>query len=274
MKINNTEKTLAEFREKLRLNELTKNTIKNYSRAVRTYLDFCEGDVSLETAIAFKDYLKATLDEVTVNLYINALNYFFRTSGENYTLKCIPIRKATTVENVIRKEEYDELRRRLIEDNDRNGINIIALLGGTGMRVSELVNVTLEDVERGYKDIPAKNKTRTVIFPKSVKLIIEQNAPENPSAHIIPMTVRGVQKKLATMAEKYGIRRSVMHPHSFRHFFAVQFLKHDKDISLLSDLLGHSNISTTSIYLTLSREQQTERLNDVMNKIMEDSEDE
>lgn len=274
MKINNTEKTLAEFREKLRLNELTKNTVKNYSKAVRTYLDFCEGDVSLETAIAFKDYLKATLDEVTVNLYINALNYFLRTSGENYTLKCIPIRKATTVENVICKEEYDELRRRLIEDNDRNGINIIALLGGTGMRVSELVSVTLEDVERGYKDIPAKNKTRTVIFPKSVKLIIEQNAPENPSAHIIPMTVRGVQKKLATMAEKYGIRRSVMHPHSFRHFFAVQFLKHDKDISLLSDLLGHSNISTTSIYLTLSREQQTERLNDVMNKIMEDSEDE
>lgn len=274
MKINNTEKTLAEFREKLRLNELTKNTIKNYSRAVRTYLDFCEGDVNLETAIAFKDYLKTTLDEVTVNLYINALNHFFRISGENYTLKCIPIKKATTVENVICKEEYDELRRRLIEDNDRNGINIIALLGGTGMRVSELVNVTLEDVERGYKDIPAKNKTRTVIFPKSVKLIIEQNAPENPSAHVIPMTVRGVQKKLATMSEKYGIRRSVMRPHSFRHFFAVQFLKHDKDISLLSDLLGHSNISTTSIYLTLSREQQAERLDGVMNKIMEDSEDE
>ena len=79
------------------------------------------------------------------------------------------------------------------------------------------------------------------------------------------ITARGISQQLINYAHKYSINEKVMHPHSFRHFFAIEFLKHDNDISLLADLMGHSSINTTAIYLTLSKEEQIDRLNKAMN---------
>lgn len=271
MEYENIAEAAARFENALKSNELSNNTVRNYSKAVRTYLDFCEGDVNIDTAIAFKDYLKTTLEEATVNLYVNALNCFFGFTGETFKLKCVPVKRLTTTENVITEDEYLTLCNKLSEDGDAVNTAIVSLLAQTGMRVSEMITVTVADIERGYKNIPTKNKTRTVIFPESLKVIIKSG--DAPSERIIPLTVRAVQKRLESMAAKFGIRKNVMHPHSFRHFFAIRFLKHDKDISLLSNLLGHSNLSTTAIYLTLSREEQAKRLNDVMNRIAEESDE-
>ena len=79
------------------------------------------------------------------------------------------------------------------------------------------------------------------------------------------ITTRGIAQQLTNYANKYGINKKVMHPHSFRHFFAIEFLKRDNDIALLADLMGHSSIKTTAIYLRLSKQQQIERLNKAMN---------
>jgi len=70
------------------------------------------------------------------------------------------------------------------------------------------------------------------------------------------MSSRGVSEQLRRFADKYDIPREVMHPHSFRHRFAKNFLSRSGDISLLADLLGHESIETTRIYLTRSSKEQ------------------
>jgi site-specific recombinase XerD len=76
------------------------------------------------------------------------------------------------------------------------------------------------------------------------------------------LTSRGIDASIRRWAKKYGIRKEVAHPHSFRHLFAIEFLKKNSNIALLADLMGHSSVSTTSIYLKLSREEQMRQFND------------
>ena len=77
------------------------------------------------------------------------------------------------------------------------------------------------------------------------------------------MTERGVAQTIKS-CNRYGIRKEVLHPHAFRHFYAIQFLKHNKNIALLADLLGHESVDTTAIYLRLSAEEQKAQFNDAM----------
>lgn len=71
-----------------------------------------------------------------------------------------------------------------------------------------------------------------------------------------PLTSRGVSERLQEFAKKYDIPKEVMHPHSFRHFFAMEFLKRNNNISFLADLLGHGSVNITQIYLRQSQEEQ------------------
>ena len=75
------------------------------------------------------------------------------------------------------------------------------------------------------------------------------------------ITAGGVNSLLKDFAKKYDIREEVMHPHSFRHFFAIQSLNNGVDMSLLKDLLGHGSIDTTQIYTQLSSTEQKKRFN-------------
>lgn len=70
------------------------------------------------------------------------------------------------------------------------------------------------------------------------------------------MSSRGVATMIKDYGAKAGIRKEVLHPHAFRHFFAKQYLKNSKDIAQLSMLLGHARLDTTSIYLQKSYEEQ------------------
>ena len=79
------------------------------------------------------------------------------------------------------------------------------------------------------------------------------------------MTSRGVAENINRWAKKYGIPLEVAHPHSFRHLFAIEFLKRNNNIALLSDLLGHESIDTTAIYLRLSAQEQKDLFNEAVN---------
>lgn len=86
-----------------------------------------------------------------------------------------------------------------------------------------------------------------------------------PSRYGGQMSSRGVAEMLQKYAIKYGIDPKYMHPHSFRHLFAIEFLKRNNNLSLLADLLGHSSVATTAIYTRLTREEQQNALDDAVN---------
>ena len=79
------------------------------------------------------------------------------------------------------------------------------------------------------------------------------------------ITSGGVSEMCRRYAKKYNLPREHMHPHAFRHFFAIQFLKNNNNISLLADMLGHSGINTTMIYLRQSKEEQNRQINEAVN---------
>lgn len=264
---------LRDFENYLWERELSQNTIKSYIDHVSKYFNTYE-EITKNYLIEWKRKLLKKMKPKSVNHYITAMSEYLKFIGSSeLVLKKVKVQMRNTVENVISREEFDKLLTSLKADGKIKMYYICLFLGKTGARVSELRKFKKSDLLRGYAEIPTKGKIRRVYFCDSLRseevflffsaLKDEDYLFQNRFGEQI--TTRGIAQQLTNYAHKYGINEKVMHPHSFRHFFAIEFLKRDKDISLLADLMGHSSINTTSIYLRLNQSQQMERLNNAMN---------
>ena len=143
---------------------------------------------------------------------------------------------------------------------------IVRFLCATGARISELIQIKVEDVQTGFVDIYGKGgKQRRLYIPK--KLVKEAlkwlKDNKNDSGFIFKnrygeqISPRGISNQLKVFAKHYKINPQVVYPHSFRHRFAKNFLERFNDLALLADLMGHESIETTRIYLRrTSTEQQ------------------
>lgn len=266
------EKQIQAFREYLIEEERSQNTIDNYMQSVKDYFSKYE-ELSKQNLIKYKQRLfEEGKKPKTIHNRCVGINQFCRFLGKTeLCVKTVKIHQSSSVENVISVEEFSFLLNSLKKDKDEKGYWMIKFLGKTGARVSEFTKLTKEGLEKGYCEMWTKGKIRRIYIPKT--LITESKSYfENvkgdilfPSRYGDEMTSRGVASRLNRMAEKYGIRKEVMHPHSFRHLFAIEFLKKNPNISLLADLMGHSSVSTTSIYLKLSKEEQMKQFNEASN---------
>ena len=142
---------------------------------------------------------------------------------------------------------------------------VIRFLGATGARVSELLQIKIEDLRLGYLELYTKGgKIRRLYFPRSlcaeaIPWFMERGTRSgfiflNQHGNLI--SSRGIELRLKHFAKLYKINPKTVYPHLFRHRFAKNFLKRFNDISLLADLMGHDSIETTRIYLTRSSQEQ------------------
>lgn len=141
---------------------------------------------------------------------------------------------------------------------------IVRCLGLTGVRISELTKFNTQAVEDGYFDVCGKGgKVRRIYIPKKLQnelreYIEDKNIQgflfQNYKGEVITETY--IAHALKDYAKMSGIPEKVVYPHSFRHMFAKAFIAKRQDIALLADLLGHSNINTTRIYLRMTSEEQ------------------
>ena len=138
-------------------------------------------------------------------------------------------------------------------------------MAATGARVSELLQIKVEHVKCGYLDLYSKGgKVRRLYIPKRLRLesSVWLEANGIGSGYIFlnrfgeRITTRGIAQQLKHFAEKYGLNKEVVYPHSFRHRFAKNFLEKFNDIALLADLMGHESIETTRIYLRRTASEQ------------------
>ncbi|MCM1561470.1 MAG: tyrosine-type recombinase/integrase [Butyrivibrio sp.] len=220
----------------------------------------------------FKKWLLEEKKPKTAHNRIVALNqYCLFIKHPEYCVKGIKIHQSTTVENVITLEEYENLLDCLRQDGNERGYWMIKFLTKTGARVSEFIRLTKDGLDTGYCEMWTKGKIRRIYIPNT---LIEESRgyfDKQESEYLFTnrfgeqMTARGVSQNIKNWAKKYGIRDEVAHPHSFRHLYAIEFLKHNSNISLLADLMGHSSVNTTSIYLKLSREEQMRQFNEASN---------
>ena len=185
----------------------------------------------------------------------------------HYRLRPIREQKHTYLDTVISQKDYDRLKRRLKKDENYFWYFIVRFLASTGARVSELRQIKMEDLQLGYLDLYSKGgKIRRLFFPRSLcGEAIPYFASRGIDSGFLFLTrrhtcisARAIEMQLKNIAKRYRINPATMYPHSFRHRYAINFLKRFNDISLLADLLGHDSIETTRIYLMKSsQEQQT-----------------
>lgn len=138
--------------------------------------------------------------------------------------------------------------------------------GRPDCRASELAKLEKSCLSNGEFTLWTKGKIRTIMIPKHLIEESREYFKTVDSNYLFPnrfgeqITTRGIGCLIKKYGLKYKIREEVLHPHAFRRLFAILFLKENKNIALLSDILGHESLNTTAIYLRLSAAEQKKQL--------------
>ena len=163
-------------------------------------------------------------------------------------------------------EEGKSLKPHLV---DRVGLALLVeTMGATGVRVSEVKYLTVEAAQRGRTEISLKGKIRTILLPGKLcrKLLKYARKHKTVSGEIFltrngtSLSRRQIWTELKRLCKRAGVAASKVFPHNFRRLFATIYYKASKDIARLADVLGHSSIETTRIYLMVSEKEQAKQL--------------
>ena len=253
---------LAAFRRWLLEEEREPATIEKYLREVRAFAAWLGGaPVTKEGATAWKARLTASgFQPGTVNGKLSALNKFFAFLGwPDCRVKYLRLQRRVfrSSERELSREEYT----RLLETARALGRERLALLVeticATGIRVSELKYITAESVRNGRTEISLKGKIRTILIPGKLcrKLLKYARKRKIASGEIFltrsgkSLSRRQIWAEMKALCARAGVERTKVFPHNLRHLFARTFYRACRDVVKLADVLGHSSIETTRIYL-------------------------
>ena len=257
-----TTQQLTTFARHLRQAERSPGTIENYLRHVRAFAAWLAGrPVTKEAAAEWKEHL---LDKgycpSTINAMLGGLNRFFDFVGwKKYQVKALRLQRQLFRDDSkeLTRAEYD----RLITAAHALGRERLALLMeticATGIRVSEVQYLTVEAVERGRAEISLKGKIRAILIPGKLRRKLLKYARKNKTVSGEIFRTRngkGLSRKqiwaeMKAICKAAGVEASKVFPHNLRHLFARTFYKVCRDVAKLADVLGHSSIETTRIYL-------------------------
>lgn len=262
-----TETCINQFRNYLRSEEKAEATISKYLHDVKEMLVFIEKmDLNKDSLIEYRKYLTCRYKPQTVNGKLSAINAFLRFKDLlEFKVKFLKVQKRVYIDE---KRELTELDfKRLLETADRNGNKqlyyLMMVLYGTGIRISELPFVTVEAIEAGRAEISMKGKYRIIIFPKNLVLSLKEYIKtSNIKQGCIFRTRSGrnldrsnICHSMKNLCRDARVEPSKVFPHNFRHLFAKCFYSIEKNLSHLADILGHSSIETTRIYVAGSIKQ-------------------
>lgn len=275
MQITNTNEILQSYEKYLIREEMSQNTIKSYIWTASFFITQY-GTINKNNVLSYKKYLISTFKPQTVNSRIHAMNKFLLyLNKRNLLLKTIKIQQRTFLDNVISNAEYKRFLTNLKNDGYIKYYMLVRTLACTGARISELIRFQIEDVYEGYIDIYAKGgKLRRIYFPQILRSeLISWVESENRNTgslflnkNGVTISIRGVEHMLKVYAAKYKINPDVVHPHSFRHRYALNFLHNrPKELIALADILGHSCLDTTRIYTRRTAQEQYALVNSTVN---------
>ena len=222
-----------QFEIHLRNNNLSENTIISYLWTIEYYLSHYDG-LTKENLLAYKGFLTERYKPKTVNLRIQAINKYLEFLGDEKSgLKFIKVQQKNFLENVISNADYNFLKTSLKNDGNIDWYFVVWYLAATGARVSELVQIKIEHIHVGYFDLYAKGgKLRRLYIPKILKSeTLDWLKAKGKSSGFLflnrfgnRISTRGISQQLKKYAEKYGVDKKVVYPHSFRHRYAKNFL--------------------------------------------------
>ena len=240
-------------------------TIKTYVDCLNKFLLFCKKEPRKITKKDIKDYLDNLQERnktgSTINVHLNALKFAMEEIlNKNFMVRIKYSKTPKTLPTVLTQEEVTNLINSI--ENRKHNL-MIKLLYGAGLRVSELVNLKVNDLEfennygfvrhgKGNKDrlfiIAESIKEELLNYVKDNKLESDNYLFESYNGHISTRTIQEITKKAAKKAK---IIKNV-HPHTLRHSYATHLIENGYDVYSVQSLLGHNSAQTTRLYVHIA----------------------
>lgn len=255
-----TDKLINQFIKYLQEQEKSQSTIVSYKRELFSLqMFFDDSSLNKDSLLGYKTIITKQYKPSTCNVSISAINCFLKyINRQDLFLKPLKIQKTIfePAEKELTKKDYNKLIKAALINGDERTALAIQTICATGIRVSELKYITTESLKNGQAHVYNKGKNRVIFIPKSLiqmlkKYVINHNIASGP----IFVTRSGkcldrsnLWKSMKQLCVTAGVKSSKVYPHNLRHLFARTYYQHQKDISRLADILGHSNIDTTRIY--------------------------
>ena len=269
-----TKEILQKFKEYLKNEERECSTIAKYLHDIQTLADWLqEREVTKTNLTAYKEHLiKKKYNPKTINGILSAINKFISFIGcQDMKVKYLRIQRQLfrNSNKELTQADYLKMLNKAQElGKDRLSL-IMQTICATGIRVSEVKYITLEAVKSGKAEISLKGKIRIILLTGKLckKLLKYAKGQKITSGEIfLTRSGRGLGRKqiwaeMKALCKKAGVAVGKVFPHNLRHLFARTFYKVCKDVAKLADVLGHSSIETTRIYLISTGSEHLRTLN-------------
>lgn len=256
---------IKSFQNYLHQQERSAATIEKYTHALRQFYAWLPEDkqVYKERSIAYKGHLLAHYASSSVNGALAAINGFFKFQGwYEYQVKPLRIQRRvfSSMEKELSKAEYARLVSAAEELGKTRSALLLQLMASTGVRASEVRYVTVETLRAGQVEIHLKGKVRVILLPgKLCRKLLKYCKQEKITSGAVfqtrtgrPLDRKAIWAQLKQLCERAQVQPGKVFPHNLRHLFARVFYQAQKDIAKLADILGHSSVETTRIYLLSS----------------------
>ena len=256
------------FAEYLVREERSSATCEKYLRDIRNFSTFaCNRPITKELVMAWKKHLLGGgYAAKSVNSMLAAVNSLLSfLSWHECRVKNIRLQHQSYCNEDAELTKAEYMRLLNAAKIDRQLWLILQAICGTGIRVSELQFFTVEAVRRGEITVSCKNKTRTILIPGNLRKQLLHYAKEKKitggaiflSRNGRPLDRSVIWRKMKRLCGKAGVKECKVYPHNLRKLFACTFYSMERDIAKLADVLGHSSINTTRIYImTTGREHR------------------
>ncbi|MCD8221680.1 MAG: tyrosine-type recombinase/integrase [Clostridiales bacterium] len=270
-----TEEMVRDYRQSLIDEEKSEATVQKYLHDLKIFLNFAGGKpVNKELMIRYKDFLLKKYLVTSINSMLAGVNGFLKFSGwYDCVVKTIKSQKGLfrKEERELSREEYDQLLAAAKAAGKTRLWHILQTICSTGIRVSELQFITVEAVRTGYADINLKGKNQRIILPQKLIALLNDYARKNGILKGSIFITRGgkpvdrsnLYHEIQKLCEMAGVARSKGFPHNFRHLFACIYYEQEKNLANLADILGHSNLNTTRIYVRCGWKKQVRILDEM-----------
>lgn len=257
-----TTEIIEKFRLYLLDEEKSDNTIEKYLRDVTALANFCKSTaITKEVVIAYKEKLIEDHYSISsINSMLAGINSLFCFMGwHDLRVKTIKFQRQVFYpeEKELTRKDYERLCQAALKAKDERLYLILQTICATGIRVSELKFITVESVRKGKAFVSLKGKCRYIFIVRELqKKLLRYAAKQGIEVGSVFITRTGnpisritVWREMKNLCVRAKVNPKKVFPHNLRRLFAREFYRIKKDISKLADILGHSTINTTRIYL-------------------------
>ncbi len=264
--------TVRKFEAYLVLQEKSRATVEKYVRDASAFAEYTgDAEITKETVIAYKEHLMKNHAVRSVNSYLASLNSLFAfLNRADLKVKSIKLQRQIFCpeDRELTREEYRRLCKAAADNHNERLHVMLQTICGTGIRVSELQFITVEAARQGKAVVSLKGKTRSVFIVNELKKkLLAYAGKQNIKTGMIfvtrtgkPLNRTNIWREMKALCAAADVNPQKVFPHNLRHLFARVFYGIEKDIAKLADILGHSSINTTRIYIVSTGVEHRRRM--------------